>query len=268
MAPLLAAGPLRAEQDKASCLDAYERGQEARQAGKLREARGKFAVCAQVSCPGLFVSDCARWGEEVQQVIPTVIFSGVGAAGEETSAIKVYMDGVALAEKVDGRAVEVDPGEHSFVFEHEGVTQKKVLVVRQGERDRLVPISFARASAPRSTPAAEQASGPGSSRGPTAFLVGGIAGLGLGLGMGAWALSLKGKMESGCDAASRFCKDEASRDAAKLGGTVATVSTVGALVGLVSLGTWWFWPSRKPGDAALEASPTVGGGMLRWQGVW
>jgi hypothetical protein len=104
---------------------------------------------------------------------------------------------------------------------------------------------------------------------PVAPLVIGLAGLGVGLGFGAWALGLKGTVTDKCNTSSHQCSDEQGRDAAKLGTPVATVSTVGTVIGVLGLGTWLLWPSRKETSTAqLDAGPIAGGGMVRWYGSW
>ena len=266
-----------------ACLAAHEQGQDLRKTGKLRKARAKFARCAQSTCPGPIVSDCTQWSSEVQQAIPTVVFAGTGTDGKETSAIKVLLDGMPLVERLDGKAVEVDPGEHTFQFEHSGKSKKETFIIREGERNRVLSISFQEKTEPPVAKPPEKQPPPEpkepekppeplrSAKGskPVAPLVIGLAGLGVGLGFGAWALGLKGTVTDKCNTSSHQCSDEQGRDAAKLGTPVATVSTVGTVIGVLGLGTWLLWPSRKETSTAqLDAGPIAGGGMVRWYGSW
>jgi hypothetical protein len=283
-------GHAQASEEKMACLAAHEGGQDLRKTGKLKEARAKFARCAQSTCPGPIVSDCTQRSSEVQQAIPTVVFAGVGTDGKETSAIKVLLNGMPLVERLDGKSIELDPGEHTFQFEHNGKAKQETFIIREGERNRVLSVSFhekpetsiakppekqppekqpperKEPEKPPAAPPLEEASG-GSK--PTALLVTGLAGLGVGLGFGTWALSLKGTVADKCDPSQRSCVDDQGKDAAKLGGTVSTISTVGTVVGLAGLGAWLLWPSRKETSTArLDAGPVAGGGMVRWQGSW
>lgn len=288
------AGHAQANEEKRMCLKAHEEGQDLRKAAKLKDARARFARCAQSSCPGPVVADCTQWSTEIQQTIPTVVFSGVGKDGKETSRIKVLMDGAPLVERLDGKATELDPGEHSFQFEYEGKTKQEKHIIREGERNRILTVSFVEQAEtpvvepsskppvkqplteipPEKKPAnnvpAKDAASPsaGSSSAPTFLLVTGLAGLGVGLATGAWALSLKNTVRDNCDTSARTCTNSEGKDAASLGSTVATISTVGTVVGLVGLGAWLFWPNSEKQSARLDGGPVAGGGMLRWQGAW
>jgi hypothetical protein len=50
-----------------ACLDAADKGQDLRSAGKLDEARAMFLVCAKPTCNRVVRSDCARWIEEIDK---------------------------------------------------------------------------------------------------------------------------------------------------------------------------------------------------------
>src|SRR5262249_28351238 len=66
-------------------------------------------------------------------------------------------DGKVIATKLDGKSIEVDPGLHTFRFTHEGAPPlEEKLLVREGERSRLVSASWARpaANAPAAPPPA------------------------------------------------------------------------------------------------------------------
>jgi hypothetical protein len=53
------------------------------------------------------------------------------------------MDGVQLAERLDGIALAVDPGEHAFTFSSAGQPEiRKSFVIRQGDKDRHERIAF------------------------------------------------------------------------------------------------------------------------------
>jgi hypothetical protein len=91
-APAALGGPA---EDKKACLASYESSQELRRQGSLRAAREQFAVCARAVCPKALSVDCTKWLEEVQSTMPTVVIEGRDAAGGETIAIRVLLDGKA-----------------------------------------------------------------------------------------------------------------------------------------------------------------------------
>jgi hypothetical protein len=78
--------------------------------------------------------------------MPTIVVEGRDTSGGETVSVKVSVDGQVVAERLDGRAIEVDPGMHSFRYEYGGKTLEEKLVIREGERNRKVTANFAPAS--------------------------------------------------------------------------------------------------------------------------
>ncbi len=78
---------------KAACLRASEEGQRLRVAGRLREARRSFLVCAKDQCPAVVRDDCATWTGDVTDAMPSVIFSAHDASGHPTTAVTVEVDG-------------------------------------------------------------------------------------------------------------------------------------------------------------------------------
>jgi hypothetical protein len=94
--------------------------------------------------------DCGSWLEEVDRMIPTVVFIAKDAAGNDVSAVRVTVDGALLVERLDGPALRVDPGEHVFEFTTAGAAPlSKRLVVREGVKDRQEVIVLAQAASGR-----------------------------------------------------------------------------------------------------------------------
>ena len=144
-------------EDKKACLTSYERSQELRRQGGLKAAKEQFALCARPACPKALSGDCTKWLEEVNNTIPTIVVEGRDTSGGETVSVKVSVDGQVVAERLDGRAIEVDPGMHSFRYEYGGKTLEEKLVIREGERNRKVTANFAPAS---TKPDPDQPKGP------------------------------------------------------------------------------------------------------------
>ncbi|MGH7280403.1 MAG: hypothetical protein ACRELY_02680, partial [Polyangiaceae bacterium] len=105
----------------------------------------------------------------------------------DISAVSLIIDGAPLIHEIDGSALALDPGNHTFTFSSAGTnTLEKAFVLREGEKDRheaIVLIGKKVASTSR------QHAPPGSpKRSPLARGAGfGLASLGLvGIGVGAF----------------------------------------------------------------------------------
>jgi len=138
-----ALAPTAEANDVQACLSASEKGQRARAAGKMREARELFTVCGNDGCPALVRKDCAQWNAELASTMPSVVFGARDKAGRDLFDVSVSMDGEELAKKLDGKAVPVDPGPHTFRFEHAGFQPiSERVLVKEGERARVVTVTF------------------------------------------------------------------------------------------------------------------------------
>jgi hypothetical protein len=94
------------------------------------EAREKFAVCAAAECPPVVQGDCAGWLASVEKALPSVVLMAKDDGGASLIDVKVTMDGQPFLKRLDGRAVSVDPGPHTFRFEGPGgVTVEQVELV-------------------------------------------------------------------------------------------------------------------------------------------
>ena len=195
---------------KHDCVAADDAAQDLRQTGKLRQAREKLNVCVSQSCPGPVREDCAQRLADIDGVMPSLVFEVKDGEGNDLSAVRVTMDGQPLAEKVDGSALQVDPGEHRFTFDDpDGLahTEKKI-VVREGDKNRHVRVVFGASAAPAGGPKARASSPPsapqsdGGTQRTIGFVVGGlgIAGLVVGSIFGAMALGNQGTLKGECSA--------------------------------------------------------------------
>ncbi len=129
------------ETEKKACVEASVVGQSQRTDGKLGKARESFLRCAQASCPSLLRKECDGWFHEVELAIPTIIASARDPAGSDLTDVRLSVDGVVLASKLDGRAIALDPGVHELVFTSPGrepVHQSVVLA--EGELRRAVRV--------------------------------------------------------------------------------------------------------------------------------
>jgi hypothetical protein len=78
--------------------------------------------------------DCQRWWDEVQRSLPTVVFRVRGADNASLSGASIAIDGAA-AQPLDGRALQMNPGQHLVVFEHPGYAPLRTPVfITEGEK--------------------------------------------------------------------------------------------------------------------------------------
>ncbi|MBK8259187.1 MAG: hypothetical protein IPK82_41840 [Polyangiaceae bacterium] len=125
------------------CADASEKGQELRDAGKLRAARDLFVKCAAPACPVIVQKDCAGWLADVTLAIPSVVVSARDENGADLSDVTVKVDGEVLTTRLDGHAVEMDAGAYTFRFERAGADVKEEsLILRAGEKRRPVRVTL------------------------------------------------------------------------------------------------------------------------------
>jgi hypothetical protein len=191
------------------------------------------------------VAKCVGWLEEIEKTIPSIVVSVRSPDGKEPTEFRSFFDGKAVAQAIDGRAIETEPGARTVRVEGYGQTIEERIVAKVGEQNRLVQLQMAEVATPQPTRAATPApapppprdSSPESSRGAPGTLYLGIGalalgavGLGFGIGTGAAALSKSSELEVACENKSclRGTDGEIQLGDAQ---TVADVSTVTFIVG-------------------------------------
>jgi len=183
------------------CAQAYENSQEHRGAGAIFAARVEFERCSRDDCPAFIRSDCSRWSKEVEAQQPTVIFFAKRGSQKLTD-VRVSTGARVLLERLNERAVELDPGEYDFRFETaEGSVVVQHALIQAGNKDRLVQVEFApsahgRTSAakpprsPEATTRLDSARKRSAAAGPRVLpwvlLAAGAASLGTAAGLSAW----------------------------------------------------------------------------------
>ncbi|XXT24056.1 hypothetical protein WME94_21185 [Sorangium sp. So ce429] len=137
----LVAVEARAQPSKRACAAAYERAQGLRRDGKLIAAREALIACSQPTCPAAAVADCGPWLAEVEKSLPSVVIAARDAGGRERLDVRVLVDGRLLAAALDGKALPVDPGPHTFRYEPAGgpAVEERVLI-REGEKNRAITV--------------------------------------------------------------------------------------------------------------------------------
>jgi hypothetical protein len=106
-----------AADDKQACVAASEKAQQLRSAGKLGEARDQLNICGRSECPKLIQQDCTQWMSEVLANMPSVVPGAKDRKGRDLVDVRLSVDGKVATEMLDGKALVLDPGVHTFLFE-------------------------------------------------------------------------------------------------------------------------------------------------------
>lgn len=151
---LLLSTPRVASADPATCSAKHEAGQSSVAGGKLRAAVEAFTACgSDDACPNLIRKECLRLFDETNRALPTVTLSATDGT-RELLAVRVYADGELLVEKLEGRALPLDPGLRHFRFVlPDGRELLTDAVLREGEKNRPVGV----VSSPRKASPAPEA---------------------------------------------------------------------------------------------------------------
>lgn len=237
------ASAAKPEGRKQQCVEAYEQTQSLRKSASLRSARASALTCAQAACPAVVKKDCAAWLSELEQSLPSVVLSARDKAGQETTAVRVFVDNEPLVEHLDGRSVALDPGAHTLRFELDGAPPSELrTLIREGEKNRPIEISFA--------PAAPTGGPTKTSPSIAVFVFGGLGVLALG-SFATFALlgkSQKSDLEKSC--APTCTDEEVGRVRTKL--LIGDISLVTGIVALGAATTFFFLDRRAP---AVPPSP-------------
>jgi hypothetical protein len=141
-----AASPIGAaygEDEKLACISASEKAQQLRDEGKLMQQRLQLLICTRDICPNAVRKDCSAWLGTLDASLPTVVFSAQDAEHHDLIQVRVSVDGTRMIEALDGKAVPIDPGPHTFRFESEGRKPvEQSVLIREGEQRRTVTVQF------------------------------------------------------------------------------------------------------------------------------
>jgi hypothetical protein len=267
-------GPAQA-QTGAECSSLAEDGQALRDEGHYQAALDKLVQCASSSCPVVVRRDCLGWIEQIDKLVPSVIVQVTDARGHDVIGVRVTLDGKLVRQRLDGREIVLDPGEHRFLFEVAGAPPQEVsFLALQGQRNRILKFQF---TAPLTTEGEADAgrgglpegSESGEKNGETDYrnLVGyGLLGLGA-LGIGTFAvleLVAQGEyrtLRDGCGV-DRSCSDS-QLSPTRVKFDVAKIALAAGVVSAVAGGVVLLLPRNR--RTALTARPTVGGASVDWR---
>jgi hypothetical protein len=253
------------QDEKAACTQAYEQAQVSRRNNQLKRAREELKVCAREACPAIVRSDCITWLDEVQAIYPSLAIRAV-KDGSDIASVKVTEDNEVVATRLDGSSLDVEPGEHSFLFETEGAPPVNVTIVaRERQKDRIVPVNFVSAS--HAVQAGAETTTTSYSR-PTPVGVWVLAGVGV-AGIATFAaLGTIGTNQ--INALSGTCSPNCTSDQVSPIKTDYVVADIGLGVGSAALAGALIWYLLRPREMsspgpkdALVVAPTRGGATLQ-----
>ena len=141
-APAMARTP-RGRAAEAACQSDYRDAVKAERAGHLLESARLFESCDQPRCGATVRRQCAARATQVASDTPSVVPFVTDAAGNPKVDVRVTMDGELLTDRVDGRAIPVDPGMHRFtVRRSDGLRRSRNVMILEGQRNRAIGLSL------------------------------------------------------------------------------------------------------------------------------
>ncbi len=133
-----------AADDRSVCGTAYEAAQRSRIAGHVGAAREELLLCVREVCPGFIRTDCVTWLAEVEAAQPTVVYAVMGPDGHDLTGATIDVDGRVLSSGADGGEHPIDPGPHTIRMQYRDEIIVQKIVIRSGEKRRLVEFHVAR----------------------------------------------------------------------------------------------------------------------------
>lgn len=251
------------------CVDAHGRAQDLRERGQLARARQTFLTCAQSSCPNVVQQDCARFSEELAQLVPSVTFGARDSSAADLPNTTVYVDDVLLATRLDdGRSYELDPGKHVVRYVHDGKETSLKIVLNQGERGRLLVATFVdKAPAPRREAAPAETTEPPANEPRRSVLPLVIAGLGAAAAVTGGVLYAVGSssVPDACTVSTRECATAPNDPALGKAESGVRLSNTGLAIGItgaVTLVGGVVWYLLQPSSTPDSRRGRIGGPLF------
>ncbi len=207
---------------KGECVDANTQGQLLRKDEKFHAARNALQTCIDPKCPSVVRADCQTRLDEIAHAMPSVVLQSTDPSA--AAGTTVTMDGATVTSAL-GETIEVDPGEHHFIFRSGTHTATRVVTLDENEKARHVEFAF------EETRIAPAATGNATFRiAGIALVAVGIVGIGVGSGFGIASFSAWGSVKSECAVASTCDYAKATSDRSTALG-FATASDIAFPVG-------------------------------------
>ena len=129
--------------DRKACKVARKTARELEQSAHLRQAREALVACAKASCSALVRQECMNRYQQLALDIPSIVPLVTDQTGAPRVDVAVRMDGELLTSRLDGRALQVDPGLHEFTFSTDsGIVITQRIMIVQGQRNQPVTVSL------------------------------------------------------------------------------------------------------------------------------
>jgi hypothetical protein len=230
-----------------ACINSYEQAQRLRKSGDLTAARDALMACSRDTCPDIAKTDCTRWLAEVRQDMPSIVVGARFGDGRDAIEVTVMLDGKPLTERLDGHAIELNPGVHVLRFETKGRAPVEERVsIRVGERNRRIMATFADPTPPAPPPPPPQGIP------AVTYVLGGVGVLGLaGFGFfGATGLSKESDLDQ--------CKPSCPSNEVDAVRTRYLLADISLAVGAVALGgASYFYFTRDSGSPEQDRGVAV-----------
>ena len=226
---------------------------------RLLEARAALRACAHPTCKPWMIDDCSKRLAEVEGRIPSVALSAEDARGAPLHDVRVLEGERELVARLNGVAVEMDPGPHELVAEYEGARVGRSVVVVEGKKAQQVVFGFTSAT---SMSGLSSELGPPPSDAKPAFVhpwarpfAGGLlAGAALATGTGAvlGLIAIGRRQDARCDAA-HLCDAEPLGDARSTARSATVAFALGGALAVGSVVTFFvFGRTRIQATASLR----------------
>jgi hypothetical protein len=135
-------GSTRARADDTVCHRAYVETQRLQRTAHFQAARREAVACGQDTCSETVRSQCTTWLENIERALPTLVIDARDGSGATLAAVRVEANGDLLAERLNGRALELDPGEYVLRFRHDGQVVDQRTLIRESEKYRTIAVRF------------------------------------------------------------------------------------------------------------------------------
>jgi len=257
------------------CVGANTAAQSLRREGKLGAARAELAVCVDAKCPALVRDDCTQRLDELERAQPTIVLEAKDNQGHDVSEATVEVDGRPFTQRLDGIAMAVEPGEHTFTFEVKGFPKlAQKFVLREGEKGRREQILLGGALQPAAMGGTSLRSSPVDATPLGVQRVASLVALGAGLVGAAAGVAFAVEAKAKANDADAYCpRTVCANDAAlrmnqdaRVAGNLATGAFVVGAAGIA--GAVVLWLTAKPSPSSPTAEVALVGGTLRVQGTW
>jgi len=135
-------GSVTAWADDESCARAYVETQRLQRSAQFRAARQQAVNCGQDTCSATVRSQCSEWLESIERALPTLVIDARDASGAAIASVRVEANGELLAERLNGRALELDPGEYVLRFRYGEQVVEQHTLIRESEKYRTLVVHF------------------------------------------------------------------------------------------------------------------------------